>query len=243
MLAAAVRTVRRWPAQRTAGTAPLPRSPRVPWPDSPARSRPTRQAIREDTTEGRERPRWLLSCYGHERGGVNDLQGDVSFEEARWANQQVSGPRRSLTRALLPSPFRLNHSGRGAAEEPRKQRGGWGGWQALLERGGLAAPRGLVTWPWACAGAARRARALGRERRVARCAAGQGGRPGGADGGTAQRGGGAVLLPRAQAQVEREGGCAGAAGAHARACGGVWSVDGRPAPESWGPSWKAGLRR
>ncbi|GFR40628.1 hypothetical protein Agub_g1210, partial [Astrephomene gubernaculifera] len=33
-----------------------------------------------------ERPAWLLSCYGHSRGGGNDLTGDVSFEEARWAN-------------------------------------------------------------------------------------------------------------------------------------------------------------
>lgn len=46
-------------------------------------------AVRTDMRE--EKPTWLLSCYGHARGGPNDLTGDVSFEEARLANMQVGG--------------------------------------------------------------------------------------------------------------------------------------------------------
>jgi hypothetical protein len=33
-----------------------------------------------------ERPAWLLTCYGHEREGANDITGDISPEELRWAN-------------------------------------------------------------------------------------------------------------------------------------------------------------
>lgn len=36
-----------------------------------------------------ERPAWRLTCYGHERDGPNDLEGDVSFEELRWNQLQV----------------------------------------------------------------------------------------------------------------------------------------------------------
>jgi hypothetical protein len=50
-------------------------------------SEPPEEAIRTDMQT--ERPSWVLSCYGHERGGGCDLTGDVSFEEARWTNMQV----------------------------------------------------------------------------------------------------------------------------------------------------------
>ena len=28
-----------------------------------------------------ERPKWLFTCYGHEREGQNDVEGDISPEE------------------------------------------------------------------------------------------------------------------------------------------------------------------
>ena len=38
-----------------------------------------RAVVRDDMRA--ERPMWPLTCYAHERGGANDLLGDVSFEE------------------------------------------------------------------------------------------------------------------------------------------------------------------
>ncbi|GAB4819370.1 hypothetical protein N2152v2_006416 [Parachlorella kessleri] len=37
-----------------------------------------------------ERPLWVLSCYASEREGQNDLAGDISPEEVRWANMQAA---------------------------------------------------------------------------------------------------------------------------------------------------------
>ncbi|KXZ45167.1 hypothetical protein GPECTOR_57g457 [Gonium pectorale] len=54
-------------------------------PQRPATETPD-EAVRTDMQS--EKPSWLLSCYGHVRGGGNDLVGDVSFEEAKWANLQ-----------------------------------------------------------------------------------------------------------------------------------------------------------
>eukprot|EP00967_Tisochrysis_lutea_P021171 scaffold24057_cov20-Tisochrysis_lutea.AAC.2 len=38
-----------------------------------------------------EKPKWLLSCYGHQKLGPNDLKGDASMEEVRWMQYQVRG--------------------------------------------------------------------------------------------------------------------------------------------------------
>mmetsp|Transcript_12146 Transcript_12146/g.31994 ORF Transcript_12146/g.31994 Transcript_12146/m.31994 type:complete len:268 (+) Transcript_12146:1286-2089(+) len=35
-----------------------------------------------------EKPKWLLSCYGHQKLGPNDLKGDASMEEVRWMQYQ-----------------------------------------------------------------------------------------------------------------------------------------------------------
>ncbi|GIM16270.1 hypothetical protein Vretimale_18929 [Volvox reticuliferus] len=54
------------------------------------------EAVRNDLQA--EKPTWLLSCYGHARGGANDLTGDVSFEEARWSTlQDIHAQRTPLT--------------------------------------------------------------------------------------------------------------------------------------------------
>jgi hypothetical protein len=42
---------------------------------------PFKEAVRADMAS--ELPQWRLSCYGHERGGRNDVTGDTSFEEVR----------------------------------------------------------------------------------------------------------------------------------------------------------------
>ncbi len=47
-----------------------------------------KDVVRSD--DAGERPPWRLTCYAHERGGGNDLAGDTSFEELRWAQLQVS---------------------------------------------------------------------------------------------------------------------------------------------------------
>lgn len=44
-----------------------------------------RETIKLDRSVS-ERPSWLLTCYGHEREGANDVTGDISPEELRWAN-------------------------------------------------------------------------------------------------------------------------------------------------------------
>ena len=50
---------------------------------------PWREVARADLQD--ERPIWVLTCYGHERGGPNDLAGgDISPEEVRWANMQAA---------------------------------------------------------------------------------------------------------------------------------------------------------
>lgn len=36
-----------------------------------------------------EQPRWPYTCYAHERNGPNDVEGDLSFEEVRWAQLQA----------------------------------------------------------------------------------------------------------------------------------------------------------
>ena len=46
-----------------------------------------RDTIKADRSVA-ERPKWQLTCYGHEREGPNDLPGDISPEEVRWANMQ-----------------------------------------------------------------------------------------------------------------------------------------------------------
>lgn len=47
-----------------------------------------RTAVLDDLTA--ECPLWILSCYCHKReGDLNDLSGDVSFEELRWRQHQV----------------------------------------------------------------------------------------------------------------------------------------------------------
>ncbi|GIL47899.1 hypothetical protein Vafri_4526 [Volvox africanus] len=54
------------------------------------------EAVRNDLQV--EKPTWLLSCYGHARGGANDLTGDVSFEEARWSTlRDIHAHRTPLT--------------------------------------------------------------------------------------------------------------------------------------------------
>lgn len=60
-----------------------------------------RQVVRNDLQT--EQPKWPFTCYAHERDGPNDLDGDVSFEEVRWANQQavVQG----ANPATLMTPF------------------------------------------------------------------------------------------------------------------------------------------
>jgi hypothetical protein len=56
----------------------------------PAASKQTdwREAVRADRVPA-ERPRWTLTCYAHEREGANDITGDISPEEVRWANLQA----------------------------------------------------------------------------------------------------------------------------------------------------------
>ncbi len=44
-----------------------------------------KETVRLDRSAA-ERPKWQLTCYGHEREGPNDLSGDISAEELRWAN-------------------------------------------------------------------------------------------------------------------------------------------------------------
>ncbi|KAF5842117.1 hypothetical protein DUNSADRAFT_9076 [Dunaliella salina] len=44
------------------------------------------EVVRQDMET--EMPRWLLSCYGHQKGGPNDLKGDASVEEVRWMQHQ-----------------------------------------------------------------------------------------------------------------------------------------------------------
>jgi len=46
-----------------------------------------RAVVRVDMAS--ERPAWPATCYGHVRGGRCDWEGDVSFEEARWAQLQA----------------------------------------------------------------------------------------------------------------------------------------------------------
>lgn len=62
--------------------APPPLHTHIPIATRHHASRAGRQVLHDVVNE---RPAWLLSCYGHERGGPNDLVGDVSFEEARRA--------------------------------------------------------------------------------------------------------------------------------------------------------------
>jgi hypothetical protein len=62
-----------------------------------------REVVRTDRSVA-ERPRWLLTCYGHEREGPNDLVGDISPEEVRWANL-LSG-QRGATQAQLAAEFK-----------------------------------------------------------------------------------------------------------------------------------------
>eukprot|EP00884_Botryococcus_braunii_P018457 jgi/Botrbrau1/5295/Bobra.0391s0016.3 len=46
-----------------------------------------RLVVKDDMTN--EQPMWPYTCYAHERNGPNDILGDVSFEEVRWAEQQA----------------------------------------------------------------------------------------------------------------------------------------------------------
>lgn len=48
---------------------------------------PLKEVLRSDLKL--ERPLWVLSCYGHDRNGPNDLTGDVSPEEARGGKRGV----------------------------------------------------------------------------------------------------------------------------------------------------------
>ena len=47
-----------------------------------------KDVVRSD--DAGERPPWRLTCYAHERSRSNDLVGDVSFEELRWSQLQVT---------------------------------------------------------------------------------------------------------------------------------------------------------
>lgn len=38
-----------------------------------------------------EFPQWRMTCYGHQRGGANDVTGDTSPEEVWWAQLQAAG--------------------------------------------------------------------------------------------------------------------------------------------------------
>ncbi|KAK9917907.1 hypothetical protein WJX75_009426 [Coccomyxa subellipsoidea] len=46
-----------------------------------------RAVVRDDLKN--ERPAWPFSCYAHQRSSQNDLIGDYSFEEVRWAEMQA----------------------------------------------------------------------------------------------------------------------------------------------------------
>ncbi|KAK9811104.1 hypothetical protein WJX73_003121 [Symbiochloris irregularis] len=46
---------------------------------------------------------WPASCYAHQRDGSNDLQGDLSFEEARWA--AMCAARAGASQAQLAGAF------------------------------------------------------------------------------------------------------------------------------------------
>jgi hypothetical protein len=50
-----------------------------------------------------EQPNWPFTCYAHNRDGPNDLEGDVSFEELRWAQQQAVAD--GANPATLTAPF------------------------------------------------------------------------------------------------------------------------------------------
>ena len=69
-----------------------------------------REVARADLQD--ERPRWVLTCYAHEREAPNDLAGDISPEEVWWANMQAA--QRGLPGAQLAAEFK-------AAEQARAQ--------------------------------------------------------------------------------------------------------------------------
>ena len=50
---------------------------------------PWYEVIRTDRS-AQERPTWNLTCYGHRREGANDVVGDISPEEVRYANMLSS---------------------------------------------------------------------------------------------------------------------------------------------------------
>lgn len=88
-----------------------------------------RETVRIDRSQS-ERPKWCLTCYGHEREKDNDVSGDISPEEVRWANMQAAASGvstrqlvtefraaekakveqfQSLQRAHKPPSYRGNH--------------------------------------------------------------------------------------------------------------------------------------
>jgi hypothetical protein len=69
-----------------------------------------REIVRADVQD--ERPRWVLSCYAHERERGNDVSGDISPEEVRWANMQAA--KRGMHASQLNAEFK-------AAEQARVQ--------------------------------------------------------------------------------------------------------------------------
>ena len=63
-----------------------------------------REVIRDDRSVS-ERPKWQLTSYGHTREGPNDISGDISPEEVRWANMSMAAQQKA-TLGQLSSQFK-----------------------------------------------------------------------------------------------------------------------------------------